>query len=131
MRIVGNLEGAAQMRLESVLLPDPPDRRRPQLSRARHRTAAPVRGRLGLLPGGPAHHHRDDLRRIGRLTPAARRVLLQTCPTLGDKATTPSRRLLLRDAKAYPNLTIGPPLDSQQHNESTFREPDRLDPTAT
>ena len=91
------LKGPAQVRLKSVLLPDASDRRRAEVCRASHDPAAPVRGSLRLALRRPTHHHRHDLRRIGRLAPATRRIFLKTCPTLRNKASAPSGRFLLGD----------------------------------
>jgi len=113
VRIGGNLEGAAQVRLEAVPLPDTAHRRGAQIGRASHHAAAPGRGRLRLLARRPAHHHRHDLRRISRLASAARRIPLDPCPALFEKATAPPRRLLLGDAKTNPNFSIGLPVGSQ------------------
>lgn len=130
VRIIGDFECAAQMGLEPMLAPNAADGRSTQIGRAGHQSAAPVRCRLGLLAGRPAHHHRDDLWWVSRLAPPAWRILLKAGPALSNKATAPPGGLLLRDPQAHPDFTIGLPIGSHQDNERALRESHHLDPAA-
>lgn len=60
VRIVGDLESPAQMRLESVLLPDAANRGGAQIGRPCHPPATPVRRCRRLLACRPAHHDRHE-----------------------------------------------------------------------
>ncbi|MDA0350528.1 MAG: hypothetical protein O3C20_24385, partial [Verrucomicrobia bacterium] len=114
--IIGQLESAAKVRLQTVGFPDAPDRRLANPSRFSHGACAPVGGIGGLLLQGFPDDGRDLLRRKFLSATGTGGIFPQSVNTKPDKAFAPSCRELAGEAKFPGDLNVLHTLCSQEDN---------------
>lgn len=90
VRIVGELEGACQVWLESMVPPDAQYRRRTQSRGFGHRAAAPLRGINRSLTRGLLEHGGDDLGSDHRCAPGPLRIALNGVDAVSKHACSPA-----------------------------------------
>lgn len=90
VRIVGDFEGARQVRFEPVFTPNPTYRARAHVQGLYEGPLAPVRRLRRMRPKRFVHDELSDLRPVGGLASASRSIRLNPCTSTGAKALAPA-----------------------------------------
>jgi len=106
LRIVADLERARQMRLQTVLTPDPTHALFAKPSGLDHAACAPVCGVAGLVLRRLPDHFLDLGRRDRRCSSRSRRVFIERRHTAVQKPVPPARCLLRHDSQLGRDLLI-------------------------
>ncbi len=123
--VVGQFEGAPQMRLQTMGPPDSPDRGLADPGGLRHRTPAPVRGVGRLLFKRPLHNPGLFPAADRRQPSTSGRVLCDPSDALFQESIAPSSGFLTRDVQPGSNILIIQPIGSQQDDPGPFRQSNR------
>ena len=123
--VVGQFEGACQMRLQAMNPPDPPYRGLADTGRLGHQGPAPVRGVRRLLfdrllhdPGPLPTADRGN-------PPTSGSVLFDSSEAMCHETIAPPPGLLTGDVQFGADLLIIQTLGSQQNDPGSFRQPNR------